>query len=262
MHALCVALCMALNISHQRTPLLVMSKEPHPAAGPQLPAIHFSMHCTPTLSLEHAEELATYHFQLTPPCPPTCWHSWWATSPIWPLNLNNAPPPSFALQRAEELATHHFQPTPPLLSGIPRVWPLTSVPPFVSPLSLQHAEELATYHFQLTPPMSTYLLAFVVGNLTSVTRTVPGGPPGSAERNVSVWGTPDRWRSFFLFLHANAVLLKGNLYDRVHICIMCGQCLGHPGQVGSWCRVAVMTGFAFWPGHACGWGRLKAAKSA
>ena len=42
------------------------------------------------------------------------------------------------------------------------------------------------WHFLPTPPMSTYLLAFVVGDLASVTRTLPGG------RNVSVWGTPDR----------------------------------------------------------------------
>lgn len=62
------------------------------------------------------------------------------------------------------------------------------------PLCLQHEAGKSTYHFLPTPPMPTYLVAFVVGELVQVSRSVEG-PPGSGigPRNVSVWGTPNRW---------------------------------------------------------------------
>ncbi|GAB4816290.1 hypothetical protein N2152v2_003336 [Parachlorella kessleri] len=56
----------------------------------------------------------------------------------------------------------------------------------------QHHDEVATHHFLPSPPMSTYLVAVIVGNLTSVTRPVAGPGGSQPMRNVSVWGTPDR----------------------------------------------------------------------
>ena len=55
-----------------------------------------------------------------------------------------------------------------------------------------------TWHFETSPPMSTYLVAVVIGNLTSVERTVApanstaGAAAAPAPRRVSVWGPPGR----------------------------------------------------------------------
>ena len=46
--------------------------------------------------------------------------------------------------------------------------------------------------FHATPPMSSYLVAFTVGNLESVSRTVPYPEGKGSPRPVSIWGTPDR----------------------------------------------------------------------
>ncbi|KAK9845543.1 hypothetical protein WJX84_010042, partial [Apatococcus fuscideae] len=53
--------------------------------------------------------------------------------------------------------------------------------------------------FMHTPPMSSYLLAFIVGNITRVSGEVPAyAPPGAAgspqgpARLVSIWGTPGK----------------------------------------------------------------------
>lgn len=53
------------------------------------------------------------------------------------------------------------------------------------------AGNLVAHSFQATPPMSTYLVAFIVGNLQSVETTVPA-PSGGTSRPVRVWGTPAR----------------------------------------------------------------------
>ena len=47
-----------------------------------------------------------------------------------------------------------------------------------------------TVAFETSPPMSSYLLAWVVGELTSVATTIPG-PTG--DRPVAVWGGLNRW---------------------------------------------------------------------
>lgn len=52
---------------------------------------------------------------------------------------------------------------------------------------------LSRRSFELTPPMSSYLVAFVVGNLTNASALVPGATPMDERRTVSVWGTPDRY---------------------------------------------------------------------
>lgn len=54
------------------------------------------------------------------------------------------------------------------------------------------AGSLSRRSFELTPPMSSYLVAFVVGNLTNASALVPGATPMDERRTVSVWGTPDR----------------------------------------------------------------------
>ena len=64
------------------------------------------------------------------------------------------------------------------------------------PLEHTHPVEggLQTSHFQTSPPMSTYLVAFIVGNLTHVSTIVPA-PVGAASeepRPVSIYGTPQR----------------------------------------------------------------------
>lgn len=51
---------------------------------------------------------------------------------------------------------------------------------------------MALRSFDPTPPVSSYLVAFVIGNLTNVSAIVPGQTPFSEPRTVSVWGTPDR----------------------------------------------------------------------
>ena len=54
--------------------------------------------------------------------------------------------------------------------------------------------------FMHTPPMSSYLLAFIVGNITRVSGEVPAyvpagqaGPSQGPARPVSIWGTPGKW---------------------------------------------------------------------
>jgi aminopeptidase N len=58
--------------------------------------------------------------------------------------------------------------------------------------SQQLQGSLCTRNYELTPPMSSYLVAFVIGNLTNASAVVPGPSPFSEPRTVSVWGTPDR----------------------------------------------------------------------
>ena len=41
--------------------------------------------------------------------------------------------------------------------------------------------------------MSTYLVALIMGNLTSVSTTVPHPDASQPARTVSIYGTPDRW---------------------------------------------------------------------
>ena len=55
------------------------------------------------------------------------------------------------------------------------------------------SEGLALHTFEQTPPMSTYLVAFVIGNLTNVSALVPGRTPFDEARTVSIWATPHRW---------------------------------------------------------------------
>lgn len=52
------------------------------------------------------------------------------------------------------------------------------------------ASDLVTYEFQVTPRMSTYLVAFVVGELDHVATDCEAGQGKSVA--VSVWATPDR----------------------------------------------------------------------
>lgn len=51
---------------------------------------------------------------------------------------------------------------------------------------------LKAHRFQTSPPMSTYLVAFVVGKLASVSAMVPSSDPQQQPRPVSVWGIPSR----------------------------------------------------------------------
>jgi len=47
--------------------------------------------------------------------------------------------------------------------------------------------------------MSSYLVAFVVGNLTSIQKAVPGGLNPETSHLVRVWGTPDRYATLGSF---------------------------------------------------------------
>ena len=51
---------------------------------------------------------------------------------------------------------------------------------------------MVAHTFQDTPIMSTYLVAFIVGNLTAVETTVPATFGMPSARPVQVWGTPER----------------------------------------------------------------------
>ena len=53
------------------------------------------------------------------------------------------------------------------------------------------------HKFLPTPPMSSYLVAFVVGKLESVSRNVPYPDGTQPDRPVSIYGTPDRWAKPF-----------------------------------------------------------------
>lgn len=79
------------------------------------------------------------------------------------------------------------------------------------PLEHTHPAEggLQTSHFQTSPPMSTYLVAFIVGNLTHVSTTVPA-PAGAASgesRPVSIYGTPQRAQQLQFALTVTAAVL-------------------------------------------------------
>ena len=69
---------------------------------------------------------------------------------------------------------------------------------------------LTRHTFEQTPPMSTYLVAFVVGNLTNVSTLVPGRTPFDEPRTVSIWATPHRWdalsRNKLANKHSNGTL--------------------------------------------------------
>ena len=62
--------------------------------------------------------------------------------------------------------------------------------PLASAASLSSGQ--TRHAFEITPPMSSYLVAFIVGNLTSVSSTVPYPHGAGPDRSVSIWGTPDR----------------------------------------------------------------------
>lgn len=51
---------------------------------------------------------------------------------------------------------------------------------------------MTRHRFQATPPMSSYLVAFVVGNLTQTSTAITSGLDPVFRYDVSVWGTPDR----------------------------------------------------------------------
>eukprot|EP00887_Chlorella_sp_A99_P003256 scaffold9.g3256.t1 len=69
------------------------------------------------------------------------------------------------------------------------------------PTKHEGEEGRRSWHFAPTPPISTYLVAFVVGDLARVGRPVECA--GGAV-NVSVWGTPDRRVDAFNLLDATA----------------------------------------------------------
>lgn len=54
---------------------------------------------------------------------------------------------------------------------------------------------MATTAFKPTPPMSSYLVAFIVGNLTGVSKNVPAPNGIGKERPVSIYSIPERWIS-------------------------------------------------------------------
>ncbi|KAK9828032.1 hypothetical protein WJX81_003329 [Elliptochloris bilobata] len=65
---------------------------------------------------------------------------------------------------------------------------------------------LVRHKYERTPAMSTYLVALVAGNLTSVNRSLPH-PDGGEARLVRVWGTPDRGPELGLALNMSAAVL-------------------------------------------------------
>lgn len=56
-----------------------------------------------------------------------------------------------------------------------------------------HEQGWTSTHFETSPAMSTYLVAMIMGNLTSVSTMVPHPEPGHPPRNVSIYGTPERY---------------------------------------------------------------------
>lgn len=90
----------------------------------------------------------------------------------------------------------------------------------------EHQDESEfTWHFETSPPMSTYLVAIVIGDLRSVTRTVPpptvpvpshllspssSFPAPATEpipRNVTLWGIPDQVANLEYAADAAAAIL-------------------------------------------------------
>ncbi len=58
--------------------------------------------------------------------------------------------------------------------------------------------------------MSSYLVAFVVGNLTSIEQSGPGGLDPASSHLIRVWGTPDRYaaRAFHLLTPKTFTLIQ------------------------------------------------------
>ena len=82
--------------------------------------------------------------------------------------------------------------------------------------------------YERTPRMSTYLVAFVVGNLTNVSTSVPGQDPFAEPRRISVWGTPDRWAGLDKtppgpFMHVKPSIVRYSILFRAsHSGLCCG----------------------------------------
>ena len=83
----------------------------------------------------------------------------------------------------------------------------------------QHTENAKTWHFLPTPPMSSYLLAIVIGKLSSVSRTIDM-PKASVwkskdywksdsgqKRNISVWGIPSQVQNLNYAADAAATII-------------------------------------------------------
>lgn len=49
---------------------------------------------------------------------------------------------------------------------------------------------MLTHQYRISPPFSTYLVAWVVGNLSHVSGEAPSSIPGQPPRPVRVFGTP------------------------------------------------------------------------
>lgn len=67
----------------------------------------------------------------------------------------------------------------------------------------------ATTIFEPTPPMSSYLVAFIVGNLTGVSQNVPTLDGVGKERPVSIYGIPERLLPLLLHHILQAVVKEG-----------------------------------------------------
>ncbi|EIE20598.1 hypothetical protein COCSUDRAFT_44006 [Coccomyxa subellipsoidea C-169] len=69
------------------------------------------------------------------------------------------------------------------------------------------ASGLRIWEFEPTPVMSTYIVAWAIGNLTSITQTVPGSLPGQENRTVSVWSSPDIIQNYQWALQSASAIL-------------------------------------------------------
>ena len=69
--------------------------------------------------------------------------------------------------------------------------------------------------FHPTPRMSSYLVAFIVGNLTTIEQSVPGGLDPATRHLVRVWGTPDR--CLFLLWECAVYIREGLIIYRTVI---------------------------------------------
>lgn len=68
---------------------------------------------------------------------------------------------------------------------------LFNMPEILPPATLP--DGTMEHRFQRTQPMSTYLVAFIVGDLQKVSIEVPLPAGVAGSRQVSVWGTPERY---------------------------------------------------------------------
>ncbi|BDA42905.1 Aminopeptidase N [Coccomyxa sp. Obi] len=111
-------------------------------------------------------------------------------------------------------ARYNFSLTAPAhltaLFNTPQVNPASEAPAGAAP---DLAGGLVRRSFQPTPPMSSYLVAFVVGNLTNASALVPGINPMDDRRTVSVWGTPDRVKDLDIALDIARTILPA--YERL-----------------------------------------------